>query len=81
VVTGQELTKLSKEDLIKVCQCDQVVFARTSPAQKLQIVTALQDMTKNGAGLPIKHVVGVAGSHLKLYEESFKGAPANGPPD
>jgi sodium/potassium-transporting ATPase subunit alpha len=61
VVTGQELSHLSKEQLIAVCQYKEVVFARTSPAQKLQIVTALQDMTKDTGGNKIKHVVAVTG--------------------
>ena len=42
VVTGDALTSLSDADIDRVLKHQQIVFARTSPAQKLQIVEAVQ---------------------------------------
>jgi len=42
VVTGDALNDLSDADIDRVLQHQQIVFARTSPAQKLQIVQAVQ---------------------------------------
>src|SRR5690606_5535038 len=42
VVTGDELRSLSAGGLATVLEVDNVLFARTSPAQKLRIVQALQ---------------------------------------
>jgi len=43
VITGQELTKMSIEDL-EVALKDEVIFARVAPEQKYQVVCALQAM-------------------------------------
>ncbi|MDO8800609.1 MAG: HAD-IC family P-type ATPase [Phenylobacterium sp.] len=43
VVSGAEMASLSDEDLVGVAQ-DAVVFARTSPADKLRLVQALQSL-------------------------------------
>ncbi len=42
IMTGEELEKSSEDDLKEFLKKDNIIFARTSPAQKLQIVTALQ---------------------------------------
>ncbi|EGD75712.1 sodium/potassium-transporting ATPase subunit alpha-B [Salpingoeca rosetta] len=42
VVTGSELRDMSEKDLDRVLQHEQIVFARTSPEQKLQIVQGCQ---------------------------------------
>lgn len=42
IMTGEELEKNSEDDLKEFLKKDNIIFARTSPAQKLQIVTALQ---------------------------------------
>ncbi len=52
VVTGSEVDRLSPSEWFLVCQKPQLVFARTSPEQKLKIVTQFQDR---------KHVVAVTG--------------------
>lgn len=51
VVTGQELKELTEEDLETVLS-KEVIFARTSPEDKLRIVQALQRL---------KHIVAVTG--------------------
>jgi len=51
IVTGVELEKMSEKDLQEALG-GEVVFARVAPEQKLQVVTALQDMG---------HVVAVTG--------------------
>ncbi len=51
IVTGVELEKMSTEDL-KQALSGQVVFARVAPEQKLQVVSALQELG---------HVVAVTG--------------------
>lgn len=66
VVTGAELSEMSDEKLDSVLDYDQIVFARTSPAQKLQIVKGLQDKThiRRGyekPGKPVSHIVAVTG--------------------
>lgn len=43
VVTGDELKRMDDEQLDHVLDYDQIVFARTSPTQKLIIVTGLQN--------------------------------------
>jgi len=52
VVPGWEVKEMTEEDIAQVILYDQVVFARTSPAQKLRIVKAAQS---------IGHVVAVTG--------------------
>ncbi|MFC2136268.1 cation-translocating P-type ATPase, partial [Bacteroidota bacterium] len=42
IITGEELTKLSEDELRDVLRKDNIIFARTSPIQKLRIVQALQ---------------------------------------
>jgi sodium/potassium-transporting ATPase subunit alpha len=67
VVTGEQLTMMTDEDLDEVLDYDQVVFARTSPAQKLTIVQGLQRKKLQRRGFPpsqpkkIRHVVAVTG--------------------
>eukprot|EP00808_Paulinella_micropora_P003061 g82786.t1 len=66
VITGTQLSTLSDTELDDYLDFDQIVFARTSPAQKLQIVEALQnkEFVRRGHGsnpLPVKYVVAVTG--------------------
>jgi len=66
VVTGKELATMDEAQLDDILDYDQIVFARTSPAQKHQIVKGLQDkqFIKRGypaPGKPVKHVVAVTG--------------------
>ncbi|KAL5340687.1 hypothetical protein BJX70DRAFT_396662 [Aspergillus crustosus] len=42
VVSGPELADLSEEDWNKLCAYDEIVFARTTPEQKLRIVKEFQ---------------------------------------
>lgn len=42
MVTGYQLSKLSPQELDAVLSLEEVVFARTSPEQKKEIVVALQ---------------------------------------
>ncbi|KAF9580508.1 hypothetical protein BGW38_002829 [Lunasporangiospora selenospora] len=42
VLTGPEITKLSPGEWDQVCAYEEIVFARTSPEQKLKIVTEFQ---------------------------------------
>lgn len=42
VITGVELDKLSPSQVEQLCQYQEVVFARTTPEQKLRIVRELQ---------------------------------------
>jgi len=44
VVRGDELTALTDAALIKTLQSPEIIFARTTPIQKLRIVKALQSM-------------------------------------
>lgn len=65
-MTGTELSEMSEEELDSVLDYDQIVFARTSPAQKLQIVKGLQEKThiRRGyekPGKPVSHIVAVTG--------------------
>lgn len=43
IITGLELETMSQKDLEKALK-DEVIFARVAPEQKLQVVSALQDM-------------------------------------
>jgi sodium/potassium-transporting ATPase subunit alpha len=65
VITGAELHALTAEELQDRLDYDQVVFARTSPQQKLKIVRALQMKTHIRRGYvkpkPVQHVVAVTG--------------------
>jgi len=67
VVRGVELMKMSDEELDHLLDYEQLVFARTSPANKLTIVKGLQDKKlkrwKDGSRPPkrIKNVVAVTG--------------------
>jgi len=67
VIPGKVLKTLSPEELDKYLDYDQIVFARTSPAQKLKIVKGLQDKTHIRRGFPptkpkpVKHIVAVTG--------------------
>jgi sodium/potassium-transporting ATPase subunit alpha len=65
VITGAELAEMDDETLKDKLNYDEIVFARTSPAQKLQIVQAFQNKTetrdKDGNIEPCKHVVAVTG--------------------
>lgn len=51
IITGIELEKMVPEELKKAL-ADEVIFARVAPEQKLQVVSALQEM---------KHIVAVTG--------------------
>jgi sodium/potassium-transporting ATPase subunit alpha len=42
VVTGSDMTKFSGTQLDQLCTYDEIVFARTTPEQKLFIVRAFQ---------------------------------------
>lgn len=44
IVTGEELEKLTEKKLKKILKKDNLIFARTNPAQKLKIVKALQSL-------------------------------------
>jgi len=65
VIPGKKLATLTAEQLDDFLDYDQIVFARTSPAQKLKIVEGLQRKTHVRRNLdkpkPIKHVVAVTG--------------------
>lgn len=66
VITGKELETFDDATLDAVLDYEQIVFARTSPQQKHQIVSGLQAKTfiKRGhapPGKPVKHVVAVTG--------------------
>lgn len=65
VIPGKKLATLTPEQLDDFLDYDQIVFARTSPAQKLKIVEGLQRKTHVRRNLdkprPIKHVVAVTG--------------------
>lgn len=71
VITGAMLAKMSPEELDRNLDFQQIVFARTSPEQKLQIVEGLQNKTclRRGPGTdfakgitrPYKHIVAVTG--------------------
>ena len=52
IITGDELAEMSKEQLKKELNREEIIFARTAPEQKLKIVDALKDMD---------HVVAVTG--------------------
>jgi sodium/potassium-transporting ATPase subunit alpha len=43
VVTGSDMTKFTGTQLDQLCMYDEIVFARTSPEQKLFIVRAFQE--------------------------------------
>ncbi|KAF8503943.1 sodium-potassium ATPase [Hysterangium stoloniferum] len=43
VITGSDMTKFSGTQLDQLCTYDEIVFARTTPEQKLFIVRAFQD--------------------------------------
>jgi sodium/potassium-transporting ATPase subunit alpha len=65
VITGGMLSKMAPEELDYFLDFKEVVFARTSPAQKLQIVQGLQNKTMITRGVvdpvPVEHVVAVTG--------------------
>jgi len=65
VITGSQLGTLSAQDLDYFLDFKEVVFARTSPKQKLQIVQALQNKKEIKRGYeipkPVSHVVAVTG--------------------
>jgi sodium/potassium-transporting ATPase subunit alpha len=65
VITGKMLAQLTPEELDNYLDYDQIVFARTSPAQKLKIVEGLQKKKFIRRNLPVprpvKHVVAVTG--------------------
>jgi len=66
VITGVQLMSMSDDELDKLLDYEQLVFARTSPANKLTIVKALQDKKfkryKDGRpSKPVKNIVAVTG--------------------
>jgi sodium/potassium-transporting ATPase subunit alpha len=42
IVTGTELITLNSVQMYRLCQYEEIVFARTTPEQKLRIVNALK---------------------------------------
>lgn len=42
MITGAELDKLTRSQVEQLCQYQEIVFARTTPEQKLRIVRELQ---------------------------------------
>jgi sodium/potassium-transporting ATPase subunit alpha len=65
VITGGMLLNINDEDLDYFLDFKEIVFARTSPAQKLRVVQALQNKTTMTRGLAepkrVSHVVAVTG--------------------
>lgn len=66
VITGADLLTMSDGTLLDKLNCKEIVFARTSPAQKLRIVMALKAKKTLTRGSPpttenIAHVVAVTG--------------------
>lgn len=65
VIEGKNLETYTEEDLDKVLNYDDIVFARTSPQQKLFIVKGLQKKTlkrnSDGTTKAVNHVVAVTG--------------------
>jgi sodium/potassium-transporting ATPase subunit alpha len=67
VITGSMLLEMTDEEIQSWLDYDQIVFARTSPEQKLIIVRNLQEKTHVHRGypkdspLPVRHVVAVTG--------------------
>jgi sodium/potassium-transporting ATPase subunit alpha len=67
VVTGAQLLEMTDTELDEVLDYEQVVFARTSPKQKLIIVQGLQNKRYQRRGYPadrpkaVRHVVAVTG--------------------
>jgi len=64
VCTGARLLELSDTELDHLLDSKEIVFARTSPAQKLRIVQALQNKKLNRRTSPptkVRHVVAVTG--------------------
>ncbi len=46
VMTGEEIEKITDDNLKEFLKKDNIIFARTSPVQKLKIVTTLQSMSE-----------------------------------
>jgi sodium/potassium-transporting ATPase subunit alpha len=44
IITGAELERLNEEQLFRLCQYEEIVFARTTPQQKLFIVNTFKGM-------------------------------------
>jgi sodium/potassium-transporting ATPase subunit alpha len=64
VCTGAKLLGMSDEEIDHLLDKKEIVFARTSPAQKLRIVQALQNkrfLRRNGTVTKCAHVVAVTG--------------------
>ena len=66
VVRGADLMSMSDAELDRLLDCDEIVFARTSPQNKLTIVRALQtkELRRYNDGRPskrVKHIVAVTG--------------------
>ena len=60
VLSGPELTNLDEEQWDTLCQYDEIVFARTTPEQKLKIVEELQARDETiGSKLSKKLSIGV----------------------
>jgi len=64
VCTGAELAQMTDDEVDHLLDSKEIVFARTSPAQKLRIVRALQDkkvVRRLGKETLVRHVVAVTG--------------------
>ena len=44
IITGDELETISSEDLKKALKCEEIIFARIAPEQKMKIVETLMEM-------------------------------------
>ena len=44
IITGDELETISTEDLKQALKCEEIIFARIAPEQKMKIVATLMDM-------------------------------------
>ncbi len=44
IITGAELRRMEHDELLEVLKSKEIVFARTSPEQKLRVVRGLQDL-------------------------------------
>ena len=62
VLSGPELITLNENQWEQLCQYDEIVFARTTPEQKLRIVREFQDRDE---------IVGMTGDGVVIYPISL----------